>query len=303
MADIKKTKKKKSSRYLRSQRNTAILFLLPNFLGFLIFIVYPVFRALQTSFYKWDGLTEKTFVGLGNYQRMFTDEAFRISLLNNIHYTIITVPLSIIMGIAIAMLMNVKIPGIKFFRTIYFLPQITSMVAIGIVWTSILANYGPVNQFLAAVGVSEPPKWLSSTQWALISVEIVSIWRSMGYNAIILLAGLQGINGELYEAGKIDGAGAWQRFRKITLPMLSPTIFFCTIMQVIGSFQVFDTIMAMTQGGPGRSTYVLTYYIYQRAFLVDPQMGYASAIAYVLFAIILVITLIQFRGQKKWVNY
>lgn len=295
--------RRNTSRYLRSQRNTAILFLLPNFLGFLIFIVYPVIKALHTSFFKWDGLTEKTFVGLGNYQRLFTDETFHISLLNNVHFTLITVPLSIAFGIAIAMLMNVKIPGIKVFRTIYFLPQVTSMIAIGIVWTTILANYGPVNQFLEFMGMTEPPKWLSSTQWALISVEIVSIWRSMGYNAIILLAGLQGINGELYEAGKIDGANAWQRFSKITLPMLSPTIFFCTIMQVIGSFQVFDTIMAMTQGGPGRATNVLTYYIYRRAFLDDPQLGYASAIAYVLFAIILVITLIQFRGQKKWVNY
>lgn len=287
---------------MRSQRNTAILFLLPNFLGFLVFIVYPVIQSLITSFYDWDGLTPKVFVGLQNYIRLASDETFLISLKNNLHYTLVTVPLSIVLGVAIAMLMNVKIRGIKVFRTIYFLPQVTSMVAIGIIWSTILANYGPVNQLLISLGVQEPPKWLSSTQWALISVEIVSIWRSMGYNAIILLAGLQGINAELYEAGKIDGANAWQRFAKITLPMLSPSIFFCTIMQVIGSFQVFDTIMAMTQGGPGRATNVLTYYIYQRAF-TDHRFGYASAVAYVLFAIILVITLIQFRGQKKWVNY
>ena len=299
MISMKKSRKSKS---LGNQHKAAILFLLPNLLGFLIFIVYPVLRAFQISLHDWDGLTPPVFVGFSNYIQVFADSAFRVSLLNNVHYTLVTVPLGIGLGIAIAMLMNVKIPGIKIFRTIYFLPQITSMIAIGIVWTTVLANHGPVNQFLEFAGMKNPPQWLSSISWALISVEIVSVWRSMGYNAIILLAGLQGINAELYEAGKIDGANGWQRFIKITLPMLSPTIFFCTIMAVIGSFQVFDTIMGMTQGGPGRATNVLTYYIYQRAF-VNQRFGYASAIAYVLFGIILIITLIQFRGQKKWVNY
>lgn len=293
---------KKKTAYLRAQRNMAWLFLLPNFIGFLVFIVYPVLKSFIISFYNWDGLTEKKFVGLQNYIQLLSDETFKISFANNIHYTVVTVPLSIILGILIAMLMNVKLPGIKIIRTIYFLPQVTSMVAIGIVWTTILANYGPINQALMGLGMENPPQWLSSTKWALISVEVVSIWRSMGYNAIILLAGIQGINAELYEAAKIDGANSWKRFRHITLPMLSPTIFFCTVMAVIGSFQVFDTIMAMTQGGPGRATNVLTYYIYSRAF-VNFKFGYASSIAYVLFVIILAITLIQFIGQKKWVNY
>lgn len=297
-----KPKKIKISKYKKAQRNIALLFLLPNFLGFLIFIVYPVLKSLYISFFNWDGLGTKEFIGLGNYARLFRDSTFQVSFWNNIHYTVVTVPLSIIFGILIALLMNTKIKGIKVFRVIYFLPQITSMVAIGIVWTTVLANYGPINQFLMTLGMENPPQWLSSTTWALISVEIVSIWRSMGYNAVILLAGLQGVNVELYEAAKIDGAGAFKRFFSITLPMLSPTIFLCLVMQLIGSFKVFDTIMAMTQGGPGRATNVLTYYIYQRAF-VDWQFGYASAIAYVLFAIIMVLTLVQFIGQKKWVNY
>lgn len=297
-----KPKKMKISNYKKAQRNIALLFLLPNFLGFLIFIVYPVLKSLYISFFNWDGLGTKEFIGLGNYARLFRDSTFQVSFWNNIHYTVVTVPLSIIFGILIALLMNTKIKGIKVFRVIYFLPQITSMVAIGIVWTTVLANYGPINQFLMTLGMENPPQWLSSTTWALISVEIVSIWRSMGYNAVILLAGLQGVNAELYEAAKIDGAGAFKRFFSITLPMLSPTIFLCLVMQLIGSFKVFDTIMAMTQGGPGRATNVLTYYIYQRAF-VDWQFGYASAIAYVLFAIIMVLTLVQFIGQKKWVNY
>lgn len=297
-----KATKKRPSAYLRSQRRTAWCFLLPNFIGFMVFIVYPVIKSFVISFFNWDGLTQKQFVGLGNYIRLFGDSTFQISFWNNIHFTLVTVPLSIIFGILIACLMNVKMRGIKFFRTVYFLPQVTSMIAIGIVWTTILANYGPINQFLIGLGVKNPPMWLSSTTFALISVEIVSIWRSMGYNAIIFLAGLQGINPELYEAARIDGANRVNCFFKITVPMLSPTIFLCTVMQFISSFQVFDTIMAMTQGGPGRATNVLTYYIYQRAF-VDMRFGYASAVAYVLFVIILIITLIQFVGQKKWVNY
>ena len=295
-------KKKKMSTYKRAQRNTAILFLIPNFLGFLVFIVYPVLKSLYISFFNWDGLVTKEFIGIQNYVRLFQDSTFQISFLNNLHYTIVTVPLSIFLGIMIALLMNTKMAGIKAFRVIYFLPQVTSMIAIGIVWTTVLANYGPVNQILMSIGVENPPQWLSSSTWALISVEMVSIWRSMGYNAIILLAGLQGINAELYEAAKIDGAGVFKRFTKITFPMLSPTIFLCTVLQFISSFQVFDTIMGMTQGGPGRATNVLTYYIYQRAF-VDFRFGYASAVAYVLFIIILILTLVQFLGQKKWVNY
>lgn len=301
-AAVQAKPKKKISSYRKAQRNIALVFLLPNFLGFLLFIVYPVLKSLYISFFDWDSLATKEFVGLGNYIKLFSDSTFKVSFWNNIHYTVVTVPLSIIFGILIAMLMNTKIRGIQFFRVVYFLPQITSMVAIGIVWTTVLANYGPINQFLMTLGMENPPQWLSSSTWALISVEIVSIWRSMGYNAVILLAGLQGVNAELYEAAKIDGAGAFRRFFSITLPMLSPTIFLCLVMQLIGSFKVFDTIMAMTQGGPGRATNVLTYYIYQRAF-VDWRFGYASAIAYVLFAIIMVLTLIQFVGQKKWVNY
>ena len=297
-----KVKKQKISSYKKAQRNIALIFLLPNFLGFVVFIVYPVLKSLYISFFNWDGLGTKEFIGLNNYISLLSDSTFKVSFWNNIHYTVVTVPLSIILGILIAMLMNVKLKGIQVYRVIYFLPQITSMVAIGIVWTTVLANYGPINQFLMTLGMENPPQWLSSTTWALISVEMVSIWRSMGYNAVILLAGLQGINVELYEAAKIDGAGAFRRFFSITIPMLSPTIFLCLVMQLIGSFKVFDTIMAMTQGGPGRATNVLTYYIYQRAF-VDWKFGYASAVAYVLFAIIMVLTLIQFVGQRKWVNY
>ena len=282
---------------------SAFILLFPAFFCLFLFNFYPILRNFYLSFTSWDMVTgDPRFIGLENYLSLLSDSTFRVSFWNNIHYTVVTVPLSIILGILIAMLMNVRMKGIQVFRVIYFLPQITSMIAIGIVWTTVLANYGPINQFLMTLGMENPPQWLSSSDWALISVEMVSIWRSMGYNAVILLAGLQGINAELYEAAKIDGAGAFRRFFSITLPMLSPTIFLCLVMQLIGSFKVFDTIMSMTQGGPGRATNVLTYYIYQKAF-VDWKFGYASAVAYVLFAIIMILTLIQFVGQKKWVNY
>ena len=176
------------------------------------------------------------------------------------------------------------------------------MIAIGLVWSLLLANNGPVNQFLMFLGSKNPPKWISSSQWALFSVEIVTVWRSMGYNAIILLAGLQGVNTELYEAAKLDGASSFQCFLHITLPMLSPTIFFCMVTQMISSFKVFDVTMAMTQGGPGRATNVLAYFIYNKSF-VDYRFGYASAAAFILFFIIMIMTAVQFIGQKKWVNY
>lgn len=287
--------------YLRRQQKIAVLFLLPNLLGFLIFILYPVFRAFAISLTNWDGFSTRDFIGIKNYTNLFLDESFLISLKNTMWYTVITVPFSVIFGILMALLMNVRLPGIKIFRTIYFLPQVTSMIAIGLVWSMVLANYGPVNQILMALGVANPPKWISSSTWALISVEIVTIWRSMGYNAIILLAGLQGISTELYEAAKLDGANSVQSFWYLTLPMISPTIFFCLVTQMISSFKVFDVIMAMTQGGPGRSTNVLAYYIYNRSF-VDYRFGYASAAAFVLFFIILIMTAVQFVGQKKWVD-
>lgn len=294
--------KKRGNAYTRLQARTAVLFLLPNLLGFLLFIVYPVFRALIISLTNWNGFMQMDYVGFSNYVRLFSDSTFNISLQNTLVYTVVTVPLSIIFGILMAVLMNVKIPGIKAFRTIYFLPQITSMIAIGLVWSLVLAKQGPVNQILMMLGNSNPPKWISSSQYALISVEIVSIWRSMGYNAIILLAGLQGISQELYEAAKLDGANGFQSFLHVTVPMLSPTIFFCLVTQMINSFKVFDIIIAMTQGGPGRATNVLAYFVYNKSFM-DSRFGYASAAAFIMFAIIMVFTAIQFIGQRKWVNY
>jgi multiple sugar transport system permease protein len=233
---------------------------------------------------------------------MFDDSNFRISFGHNIIYTIGTVPFNMMWAILIALAMNVKIKGIGAYRVLFYLPNITATIAISVIWITIYAPAGPLNQMLALFGVKEFPGWLNASNTALFSIMIMSVWRSMGYYAIILLAGLQGIPGTLYEAASIEGAGVFTKFFKITLPLLSPTIFFCVVMNVIGSFQVFDSVVAMTQGGPGRATNVLVYHIFQVAF-VDHRFGYASTMAYALFVVILVFTLLQFRGQRKWVNY
>ena len=234
---------------------------------------------------------------------MFHDEYFTVSLKNNLVYTLVTVPGTIVFALLLAVGVNKGIKGSSLFKTMFFLPNISSMVAVGIVWAMIFnPTQGPLNQVLMALGVANPPQWLSATKTALGSVMVVAIWKQAGYYMIIILAGLQSIPSQLYEAASIDGANSVEKFFKITLPMLSPTMFMVTILSIINSFQVFDLVNIMTQGGPGRSTNVLVYRIYQEGFQ-KLQFGYASAMAYFLFIIIMVITLIQFRGQKKWVNY
>ena len=279
------------------------LFILPNFIFFFTFIVLPVLMGLVISFTDYNGFKQFNFVGLKNYIEMFRDEYFLVSLWHNLLYTLVTVPGTIVFALLLAILVNKGIRGSGIFKTMFFLPNISSMVAVGIVWAIIFnPTQGPLNSFLRSIGIDNPPMWLSSTNTALWSVMLVAIWKQAGYYMIIILAGLQSIPNQLYEAASIDGANGVRKFFKITLPMLSPTMFMVIILSIINSFQVFDLINIMTEGGPGRSTNVLVYRIYQEGFQ-KLQFGYASAMAYFLFLIIMVITLFQFRGQKKWVNY
>lgn len=279
------------------------LFILPNFIGFFVFMALPIIMGLVISFTDYNGFSQFNFVGLKNYINMFHDEYVTVSMKNNLLYTLVTVPGTIVFALLLAVGVNKGIKGSGLFKTMFFLPNISSMVAVGIVWAMIFnPTQGPLNQVLMALGIANPPQWLSSTKTALGSVMVVAIWKQAGYYMIIILAGLQSIPSQLYEAASIDGANSVEKFFKITLPMLSPTMFMVTILSIINSFQVFDLVNIMTQGGPGRSTNVLVYRIYQEGFQ-KLQFGYASAMAYFLFIIIMVITLIQFRGQKKWVNY
>lgn len=282
---------------------TAYSFILPNFLGFMIFTMIPVIISILLSFTQWDAVNPIKFTGLKNFARLFHDETFKISFLNTIYYTVGTVPLTLVSALIFAILLNKGIRGVKVYRAIFFFPYITSIVAIAVVWNMLFhPTMGPINDFLRWIGIKNPPGWTASTDWSMPALIITSVWRYMGYYMIIYLAGLQGIPGELYEAATVDGANAWRKFKSITLPMLTPTTFFVSIMLVINSFKVFDLVLVMTEGGPGRSTNVLVYQIYNEAFL-NFKFGYSSAISMVLLAIVLLITIIQFKVEEKWVDY
>lgn len=289
---------KNKSRLARRQRWTAYSFIAPNFLGFFIFTLIPVVFSFVLAFMSWDSFSAPKFVGLGNFQAMLHDTTFWISLKNTFLYTIGVVPATLVISLGLAILLNKKIKGVKFFRTAFFFPYVTSLVAIAVVWNMLFhPTMGPINQFLRHF-ITNPPGWATSSQWALTAIIIVSIWRFMGYYMILYLAGLQSVPQELYEAAEMDGAGKWKQFTNVTLPSLRPTTFFVTIMLVINCFKVFDLVQVMTDGGPGRATNVLVYDIYEEAF-VNFKFGYASAIALVLFVIVLGITIIQFMWNQK----
>lgn len=286
----------------RREEIIAYLFLLPNMIGFIIFTLIPVVWGLLLSFTNYDGFGDVKFIGLTNFKKLFTDGYFITSLKNNIFYTIFSVSFTLLFGLLLAVLLQKKLKGSMAFKTIFFFPQLTSSVAFGIIFVCLFRGSGPINGVLQAIGVENPPKWLTSTQWSMITITIVSVIKNMGYYMVLFLAGLQTIPVDLYEASSLDGASGWKQFKAVTLPMLSPTTFLCSIMCLINSFKVFDLVNIMTDGGPGRSSNVLVYRIYQEAF-VNYKFGYASTYAVVLFLIVFVITMIQFRGQKKWVNY
>ncbi|MDI4649846.1 carbohydrate ABC transporter permease [Cohnella hashimotonis] len=283
---------------------TGTLFILPALVLFAAFIFIPLLYGLFMSFTDYGGFNLKpNFTGLDNYKKLLQDDYFAVSLKNNLVYTLLFVPLTAAFALFSAMALNAVLHLRRYLRMAFYFPQITSMVSVAIVWGLLLNPIrGPVNQVLKALGISHPPEWLMSSQWALIAVVIVAVWKSFGYYMIILLAGIQGIPEYLYESAKLDGAGAFKRFLYVTLPSLSPTLFMVLVLTVINSFQVFDLVSVMTDGGPGRSTNVLVFRIYQEAF-IHYRMGYAAAMSAVLFLIIMVVSIVQFRLEKKWVTY
>ena len=293
------TGKSKAAHKLRRKNTlTALSFIAPNFIGFFLFTLIPVIFSLILAFMKWDSFGTPEFVGLKNFSKMLNDDTFWISLKNTLLYTIGVVPLTLICSLGLAILLNKKIRGMKFFRTAFFFPYVTSLVAIAVVWNMLFhPTMGPINQFLKLF-IENPPGWTSSSDWALTAIVIVSVWRGMGYYMILYLAGLQSVPKELYEAASMDGAGKWKQFLNVTVPSLRPTTFFVTIMLVINCFKIFDLVQVMTAGGPGRATNVLVYQIYNEAF-VKFNFGYASAIAMVLFVIVLSITVIQFKWNQR----
>lgn len=272
------------------------LLVLPALAGTFVFIIIPVFFSFYLSFCKWDLLSNIEFVGLKNYFELLSSSNFGLIIQNTFVFAISTAIISIILPLILAAVLNNKIRGSEFFKTAYFLPFITPMIVIAIAWEWIFdPNNGLLNYVLRA-----HINWLYDTKTAMIALIMVSAWKLVGYNMVIFLSGFSAINPNLYEASKIDGANAVQTFFRITLPMLSPTIFFVLVITTISSFQVFDLIYLMTQGGPMDSTNVLVYWIYKNAFEFF-NIGEASAGAYILFLIILLLTVVQWKTRKKWV--
>ena len=276
----------------------AAIMLLPNLIGFMMFLFIPIVAAFVLSFMEYDVISPMKFIGLKNYIEMFHDPIVAETLRNTVVYTVITVPVGMALSLILALALDQNIAGRRIFRAVYFLPSITSMVAVAVVWQWIYnPEFGLLNYLLSLFGI-DGPSWLSSSKTSLLSIAIVGIWKGMGYNMLLFLAGLQGISTSYYEAAKLDGANAFQEFFYVTFPMLRPTTFFIFIMSIIGSFQVFDSVMLMTGGEPGRSSSVLVHYLYQNAFEYF-RMGYACAIAYLLFFIVVTLTLINLRMEKS----
>jgi multiple sugar transport system permease protein len=271
-------------------------------LGYVVFTIVPVLGAFYLGLLRWDLLTEPRFVGLDNVARLLADGKFWNALKNTAVFCLGSVPLAIGGGLVLALLLNQRVPGIRLFRGLYYVPYVTSWVAVALVWSWLFdRDYGLVNLALHFVGVTGPA-WLSDPRWALPAVMVVFAWKWMGFYALILLAGLQNIPPTLYDAAAIDGAGVWARFRHVTLPLLSPATFFVIVTALINALNVFDPIVVMTQGGPNDSTQTLVKYIVDNAFQFF-QIGYASAVAAATFLLVLVLTLGQNWLQRAWVHY
>lgn len=277
-------------------------FILPNFIGFFVLIFIPVLFTFWLGFNKWDGFNAMQFVGFDNFAYIFSDKVFLESVVRTLIYTVFSVLITMVVSLGLAVLINQKIKGIGLFRTAIFFPYVASVVAVAAVWQMLLQkDMGLVNEILRMFGVVDVPGWFATTAWALPAVIMVSIWKNMGYYMIIYLAALQDVPTSLIEAGRIDGANAWQRFWRIKWPLLAPVTFFVIMMLTINSFKSFDLIYVLTEGGPGNATTLLSQYIYNQSF-ISWDYGRASAAALVLFAVVAVITIVQFRLEKKFTN-
>ena len=281
---------------------TVSVFLGPSLLALLAFSIGPMVGTVWVSLQDWNLIRDAEFIGLDNYRELWGDDAFRRALKNTLYYLVGYLPLVLVGGLGLALLVNSKRKGVAIFRAIYFLPVVTSWVVVALLWKWLLnPSDGLVNWSLGLVGIDGPGWWTSRT-WAMPSVILASAWKDLGFVMIILLAGLQSIDESLYEAAKIDGAGAWQRLRNITIPMLTPSLFFVIVISLINGFQVFDQVWVMTEGGPAGSSTVVVEQIVKNTFSYG-RAGYASAMSVVLFLIILAVTAVQIRTQKRWVFY
>jgi multiple sugar transport system permease protein len=295
---------RKISRMAIKEAFWAYLFVAPVVLGLALFYSLPALISLGVSFTEWDGVTSAAFIGLDNFTALLKDDKFIRSMINTLLYAIGTVPFSIALATILAVLLNQKIKGMVVYRTLYFIPVITMPIAVGMVWKWLYnSEFGLINYVLGSLNLPQP-NWLFDDRFALISIVLVSIWSSVGYNAVILLSGLQGISSTYYEAASLDGASGISQFRHITLPLLTPSLFFVLVISLINSLQVFDLIFILMgkQDALLESTRTIVYGIWENGFKYF-NMGYASAQAWILFIVILLITIVQMHFQKKWVHY
>ena len=283
---------------------TPYLFLAPMVVGLLVFRVIPIGVSFFASFTHWNVIAPPQWAGLANYREMLGSADFWRVLGNTSLFAAMYVPGVMIIGLALAVLVNRRLRGITFFRGLFFMPYITSLVAVALAWRWVFSTrFGLLNNALIEVfGITNPPAWLSDPIWALPSVAIVYIWQSAGFVMLLFLAGLQSIDRTLHDAARLDGATAWQSFRYVTLPLLSPVVFFVMIISLITSSQTFEVTYALTRGGPNGASTTLAYSVFQNAF-VFYRMGYASALAYTLFALVGTLTLLNFTLRRRWVHY
>ena len=305
-------KSEKSRERRRNERSflSASPFLTASLIGFAIFYFAPMVISVVISLTDWNGLDRllapgfmaEHFIGLDNYKAILTGAEFWKVLKNTLVYIVLYIPLMLTTSTAIAALLSRQRRGVGAFRVLYYIPVLTSWVAASLIWKSLLSpQYGAMNGILAFFGM-EGPGWLTDEKWAMPAIVLVSVWKDMGFFGLILLSGMIGIDRTYYEAAEIDGAGSWTRFLKITLPLLTPALFYVLIVSLINSFQLFPQIMIMTDGGPNGATQVMMERIYKYGFRYY-RMGYASAFSWILFIVIMICTAVQMRGQKRWVNY
>lgn len=303
-------KRRTSSKQEAAGLLTASPFLLPSLIGMLIFSVLPLIISGLISFTDWNGLAALTapgffqehFIGLENYKKILSSAEFWKTLGNTAEYIILYIPLMLAASLLVATLLSQTRRGIGFFRVVYYIPVLTSWVAASLIWKTVLSpQYGALNGILSISGI-QGPGWLTDEKWAMPAIVLVSVWKDMGFFGLILLSGVVGINKTYYEAADLDGANGWVKFIRITLPLLTPSIFYVLIVGMINAFQLFPQIMIMTGGGPNGATQVMVERIYNYGFRYY-RMGYASAFSWILFAIIMVFTAIQMKGQERWVHY
>lgn len=289
----------------RGDGRVAILFLLPDFVGFFVFTLLGVIGTLAISFTHWDLVKAPTWLGLENYRALADDPLFWQVVKNTAYYTVAVVPISTLLGLLVALGLNRRLPGTTVLRTAYFAPFITTLASAALLWQWIFdPTRGLIDSYLYMLGVTDPPAWLNSSLWAMPALIVFGIWRQIGFSMVLFLAGLQSVPRPLLEAATVDGANGWQRFRHVTFPMISPTTLFVIIISTIGAFQLFDQAFVLTSGrfGPDNATNTMVGYLYQKAF-VDLNMGEASATAWALFIMIFAVTIVQLVAQRRWVHY